>query len=75
MKSLIAATFLAGIASFYIIPSFAVDANAGVAPPECANPNTQMKHPDWYRPGGYCAPNAGNQAGSGPGQASSPPPG
>jgi hypothetical protein len=38
MKSLIAATFLAGIASFYIIPSFAVDANAGVAPSDTPTP-------------------------------------
>jgi hypothetical protein len=66
MKSLFVAATLIVAASFYSVPSFAVDATAGVSPPECANPDTQTKHPDWYRPGGYCTPNDGDQAGSGP---------
>jgi len=65
---LVAATFVVA-AAFYSVPSFATDATAGVAPPECANPDTQTKHPDWYRPGGYCQPQMGEQAGS----ASTPP--
>lgn len=70
MKSLIVAASLLVAAPFYVVPSFATDPTAGVAPPECANPDTQTKHPDWYRPGGYCSPQLGEQAGSGPGQAS-----
>lgn len=68
MKSLVVAASLLVAASFYTVPSFAVDATAGVAPPECANADTQTKHPDWYRPGGYCSPNDGTQAGYGAGE-------
>lgn len=61
MKSVLVGLTLVIAASFYSVPSFAVD--GGVAPPECANPDNKTQHPDWYRDGGYCALNRGEQPG------------
>ena len=74
MKTLVVAASLLVASSFYAVPSFATDPGSGVAPPECANPDTQTKHPDWYRPGGYCSPQLGEQAGSGAASSSVPEP-
>ena len=71
MKSFAVAATLLVAASFYTVPSFATDPTAGVTPPECANADSKINDPDWYRPGGYCQPQLGEQAGSGPGQTSS----
>ena len=63
MKRLFVALSIVVAASAYSVPTFAID--GGVMPPECADQATKDKHPDWYRPGGYCSMYNGDQAGSG----------
>jgi hypothetical protein len=63
MKTLLIGASLLVAASLYSVPSFAVD--GGVAPPECADQATKDKHPDWYRPGGYCSLNNGSTSWNG----------
>ena len=64
MKALLAATSLLVAASFYAVPTYALDPTAGVSPPECALPDTKTKHPSWYWDGGYCSPVDGEQPGT-----------
>lgn len=71
-KTLTVLMLLVTASTLYVVPSYArpqgepPKIDGGVVPPECANPDTKTKHPDWYRDEGFCSPELGNIDSSGP---------
>jgi hypothetical protein len=66
MKHLFVALSLVTAVSCYSAPTLAnAYPDGGVAPPQCADQATKDKHPDWYRPGGFCSLNNGSSSWNG----------